>query len=435
MKKNTLLLLLLFQCGAMMGQLPIETAEIFDPAGDECGIVRTWKSGMAVAYHQHDGENVFSVIDSATSTVFSVKVTTGLPENPIYTINDFRIVGDSVYCGGSVNNDAMIAYFDINELLYNTGYPGNVGFTVVKINDIDKVTKLTAYRNTLMNGVGIAAIGTAQDGYYMIECNNYGGSMTFSATSRRCFNQSQIETLTDVVVTKSFVGFVGIMDKTNRVCIRRGNKNGIFASALIDTIHQYSYLSTRMESLPVAEALDNETIAIASAYSDDWPSGIDFSVQLFLFNLANMDFFDAWHTWQPENSPVTELAYVPSSKTLLIAIINGTGDRVIYASPFSATSYWAYYMRLLNGERICSMDFRNSSYYILSTTNHWMLQRLVYPCSDTNMCIETSKVEFIHGTVCLDNPRIHMGTPTTANTYLDKIPQTVFNYTLDCIHQ
>ena len=319
MKKNVIILLtLFFQYSVLLGQTSIETAIISPMGGGEvCGIVRSWKASKAVAYHQ----NTFSLIDSATNIVHSANANAVFPSLSYYTINDIQIVGDTAYCGGFTGAGAMIAYFNINDLLAF----GNVAFGVVIINNIDQITKLAAYRNTRMNGVGIAAIGTNQYGYYMIECNNYGGSTTFSATSRQCFNQSQIETLTDVVVTKNYVGFVGIMTNVNKVCIRRGDKNGIFASTLIDTIHQYALWATGIESLPIAEYLDNDKIAIALVTVYEQPSGIDRSAQILLFNLANMDFFDAWQMVQDDVMSVTDLVYMPLQKTFLIAFVSSEG--------------------------------------------------------------------------------------------------------------
>ena len=340
-----------------------------------------------------------------------------------------QIVGDTAYCGGFSGSDAMIAYFNINDLLAS----GSIAFGVVIVNNIDQVTKLAAYRNTRMNGVGIAAIGTNQDGYYMIECNNYGGCTTFSAASRRCFNQSQIETLTDVVVTENYVGFVGIMTNTYEVCIRRGDKNGIFASTLIDTIHRYGYGATMIKTPPVAETLDGDKIAVAANFVNEYPSGTEHSAQIFLFNLANMDFFDAWSMIQPDVISVTDLVYMPSKRILLMAIVSSDGGYfVVHTLPFSPIDYTASVMVLKNREDICSMDFRNSSYFILSTQYHWMLQKLTNPCLP-NSCIETRDVEFFHVTVTIDIPLPHKIPWDISRYYLDKIPQSSFVYSPNCI--
>ncbi len=428
MKKNVVLLLtLMIQCGVLMGQTSIESVTI-NPAtgGDVCGIVRTWKNSMSVAYHQ----NKFSLIDSTTNMVYSSDVITSLPGYPNYTINDIRIVGDTAYCGGASGSNAMIAYININDLLGS----GSIPFNVITVDNINQVTKLAAYRNTRMNGVGIAAIGTDHDGYYyMIECNNYGGSTTFSATSRQCFNQSQIETLTDVVVTKNYVGFVGIMSNTYEVCIRRGDKNGIFASTLIDTIHQYGYWVTRIETLPVAETLEDDKIAVAAVFVDEQPSGIVRSAQTFLFNLANMDFFNAWRMVQADILSVTDLVYMPSKNILLMAIVTSEGGYfIVQTTPYSPVSYTTTVITLTNREDICSMDFRNSSYFILSTTHHWMLQKLIHPCLP-NSCIETRDVEFLHETVTLDYPLPYKVLWYSYQFYHDKLPQRDFVYSVDCI--
>ncbi len=432
-KKSLILLILAFQYGVLQGQTSIETAIISPGTGGEvCGIVRTWKASMSVAFHQ----NKFSLIDSTTNVVHSAIATASLPGYPNYTINDIQIVGDTAYCGGYAGNDAIIAYFNINNLL---GI-GSIAFDVVIIEKIDQITKLAAYRNTRMNGVGIAAIGTRIDPvapsiekYYMVECNNYGGSSTFSATSRECFAQSQIETLTDVVVTRDYVGFVGIMTNINKICIRRGDKNGIFASTLIDTIHQYGLWATRIESLPIAETLDNDRIAVALVPVDEQPSGTDRSAQIFLFNLTNMDFFDAWQMIQDDVMSVTDLVYMPSRNTLLMAFVASEGGYfVVQTLPFSPVDYSGTVMVLTNRDDICSMDFRNSSYFILSTKYHWMLQKLTLPWLPNN-CIVTRNAEFFHQIVSLDSPMHHVKLWYLSRFHVDKLPQEEGVYSLDCM--
>lgn len=376
---------------------------------------------------------LFSVIDSATNTVHSAVVFSN------YTINDFQIVGDTAYCGGSDGSNAIIACLDLNGIQTSS----SASFDVIVINNIDQVTKLAAYRNYDMNGIGIAAIGmdprskVSYDKYYMIECNNFGGS-PFSATSRQCrietYPTLKVETLCDVVVTKNYVGFVGLIANTNQVCIRRGDKNGIFASSLIDTVHRYCYPSTTIQSLPVAESLDADAIAVAAAYKDIYPSTTVCSAQIFLFDLFNMDFFDAWETYPSDIEAVIELVYVPSPRILLMAAESTTSTyHVIYTYPFSPVDYYAPFMTpSLPSEKICSMDFRNSSYYILSTYDHWMLQKLVYPCSASNRCIETNQMWFFHQLVSLDNPVYHKVFWRSSTPYHDKFFPTHFVYSIDC---
>ena len=76
MKKFIILAIaFLMQCGILSGQTVVRTALVGDTAtGYACGILRSWGSTKALAFHVRDGVQLFSIIDSATRTVYSAKV-------------------------------------------------------------------------------------------------------------------------------------------------------------------------------------------------------------------------------------------------------------------------------------------------------------------------------------------------------------------------
>ena len=435
MKKFIILTIaFLMQCGMLSGQTVVRTALVEDTAtGYACGILRSWGSTKAVAFHVRDGVQLFSIIDSASRTVYSAKV----PD--FYAIRDLRIVGDTAYCCGSSHDSAMIAYFDIREIRTKT----TVGFNVIRLDKLRMVTRLAAYRNREKCGVGIAAIGEEVrkiDNYdcaqtHMIWCDNFLSSIFF-CKERECditwSLTAQSEKLSDVVVTDDYVAFVGTYTNTNTLCIRRGDRNGIFTSSLIDTVHRFAYAFETIESLPIAEPLERDTLAIAVA-CEDIPG--EHSEQIHLFDLSNMTMYNAQRIKlsDGEKVSVNELVYMRNQRKLLTEVESSVGHQIIYTNPSALGTYYAKTLAPSTGDIICSMDRHNGSYYILSTLRHWMLQRMgAMPTSDT--CITEDSREVFIWTVSLDSPRGHQKVPESYNTLPRSLNPTRFNTALSCIH-
>lgn len=437
MKKFIILTIaFLMQCGMLSGQTVVRTALVEDTAtGYACGILRSWGSTKAVAFHVRDGVQLFSIIDSASRTVYSAKV----PD--FYAIRDLRIVGDTAYCCGSSHDSAMIAYFDINAIQMSS----TISFNVAIISGLRMVTRLATYRIRGTSNVGIAAIGEEVKyivPYYVSRCymiwgNNYSSS-TFSFEKRMCdcdWNITSLsEKLNDVVVTDQYVVYVGIYTNTNTLCIRKGDKNNVFSPSpsLIDTVHRFAYLFNTFESLPIAEPLERDTLAIAVA-CEDIPG--EHSEQIHLFDLSTMAMNNTQRIKLSEGEKVSvnELVYMRNQRKLLTEVESSVGHQIIYTNPSALGTYYAKTLAPSTGDIICSMDRHNGSYYILSTLRHWMLQRMgAMPTSDT--CITEDSREVLIWTVSLDSPRGHQKVPESYNTLPRSLNPTRFNTALSCIH-
>ena len=437
MKKFIILTIaFLMQCGMLSGQTVVRTALVEDTAtGYACGILRSWGSTKALAFHVRDGLQLFSIIDSASRTVYSAKV----PD--FYAIRDFRIVGDTAYCCGSSHDSAMIAYFDINAIQMSS----TISFNVAIISGLRMVTRLATYRIRGTSNVGIAAIGEEVKyitPYYVSRCymiwgNNYSSS-TFSFEKRMCdcdWNITSLsEKLNDVVVTDQYVVYVGIYTNTNTLCIRKGDKNNVFSPSpsLIDTVHRFTYLFNTFESLPIAEPLERDTLAIAVA-CEDMPD--EHSEQIHLFDLSNMTMYNAQRIKLSGEGKVSvnELVYMRNQRKLLTEVESSVGHQIIYTKPSAFVSYYAKTLAPSTGDIICSMDRHNGSYYILSTLRHWMLQRMgAMPPSDT--CIREDSREVFIWTVSLDSPKCHLYGTSSDNTIPRRLYSTRFNTALSCVN-
>ncbi len=437
MKKFIILTIaFIMQCGMLSGQTVVRTALVEDTAtGYACGILRSWGSTKALAFHVRDGVQLFSIIDSASRTVYSAKV----PD--FYAIRDFRVVGDTAYCCGSSHDSAMIAYFDINKIRAQS----SVDFNVIILDKLRMVTRLAAYRIRGSSKVGIAAIGEEvryQAPYYlsksyMIWGNNYSGS-TFTIQKRVCDCDWDItwpsEKLNDVVVTDRYVVYVGTYTNTNILCIRKGDMNNVFSPSpsMIDTVHRFSYLVETLESLPIAEPLERDALAVAVACEDN-PG--EHSEQIHLFDLSNMTMYNAQRIKLSGEGKVSvnELVYMRDQRKLLTAVESSDGHQIIYTNPTASGVYFAKCLAPSTGDIICSMDRHNGNYYILSTLRHWMLQRMgAMPTTDT--CITESHREVLIWTVSLDGPKNHHEDPYSYNTLTRTLYPTGFNTALSCIH-
>ena len=441
MKKYLLALCVLFiQFGMVSGQGLVKTALATD--GDDGivnGLIRTWTTTKALSYHVHNNKNVFSIIDSASSTVRSVIV----PD--FYRINDFRIVGDTAYCGGSSHDTAILAFFNIQDILL--GSP--ISFEVSNIKGLREVTKLVAYRNSKKKGVCVAAIGmelvkienadstyTYWNKYHMIECTNYGGS-PFSVTTRECdFTPDYSEWSeipTDVIKSDKYVAFVGLLSNWNGMFIRKGDVNGIFSNNMIDTIHQFGVPTQAITSLPLAENIKYDTIAVATAHEEY--SGA-YSAQIRLFYLPNMDMCYAQRMQLAEKGDIKDLVYMRRHRTLLMVESTLLGDYIVYARPNLLSSYSTSAIGLMspayNNEIIMSLDRHNADYYIFTTSKHWVLHRMSSSIL-ADFCINKQSRIFDSWDITIDIPKYHKREYEFFHFESRALNPTNFNRSIDCI--
>ena len=86
---------------------------------DDTSIVREWTGGKYLVYSKNLPSNKITLHDNYSPTAISIQI----PSN--VHINDFRIVGDTVFAGGYMLNASskygLIACFDINDMLGGSG--------------------------------------------------------------------------------------------------------------------------------------------------------------------------------------------------------------------------------------------------------------------------------------------------------------------------
>ena len=110
--------LLLSPLCAIWGQ---STVSEVDNTKSDTTIVRYWQDGISVVYtHNVDNDNCFLLVDTTVQQVLRIAVP------PEVTVNDFRILHDTVYVGGhhvdgTGQQRGLLALFDIQDFYAGAG--------------------------------------------------------------------------------------------------------------------------------------------------------------------------------------------------------------------------------------------------------------------------------------------------------------------------
>ena len=291
-----LFITLLFQTGVIWGQSSV--SEVPEHKSDT-SIVRYWKDGINVVYtHNSDGENWFLLVDSAVTQVLRIAVPTEM------TVNDFRILNDSVFFGGhyvdtSGNQRGLLAFFDILDFYtgsgsynYMTMLPTpmpdcylDLGYTVYATNQVSDVIRLAVYddvqegpkiayvaKNYIV-GETVIRIGIGQASYYLGSWNN-----------RIIYNKYAEEEFTDIITTQNYVVAVA-RDNVNAHLAMRIFPKSSFITAVIEfgnfpnAFYYYNKFGQGLADLKVDEdvmstALEGDEFAVAYHYTGSPKDGL-----------------------------------------------------------------------------------------------------------------------------------------------------------------
>ena len=117
LKFSILFIALMAQVGAALGQSVV--SEIPEHKADTT-IVRHWQESIFIVYYRNsDNDNWFLLVDSTMPGVLRI------PVPPEVTVNDFRIMNDTVFLGGHYMSYTtpmgLLACFSINDFYNATG--------------------------------------------------------------------------------------------------------------------------------------------------------------------------------------------------------------------------------------------------------------------------------------------------------------------------
>ncbi len=388
LKFSILFISILFQAGVVWGQSMV--SEVPEHKSDTT-IVRYWKEGISVVYtHNSDDENWFLLVDSTVSQVQRIAVP------PEMTVNDFRILHDSVYFGGhyvesSGNQRGMLALFDIQDFYTGAGsfnymrmqptpMPDcylNLGYSTYAQNQVYDVVRLAVYddvqtgpkiayiaKNYIV-GETIMRVGIGQASYPWNPWNN-----------RLIYNKYAEEEYTDIITTQNYVVAVARNNVNAHLEMRIFPKSS-FIPALIQfdnfpgAFYYYNKFGQGLADLKVDEnvmatALEGDEFAVAYHYTDSPKDGL--AVKTFGINTAGtaslLQSLTVPIIRQPGSKWKMRDARYSQSKQCIMVLNDCDGGTVgnmasiVYQFPLSdlAMGITSYYGRYLAGYDLHAMD-------------------------------------------------------------------------------
>ena len=401
LKAFALFLLLLPLCVAR-GQSVV--TEVHDTKSDTT-IVRYWAEGINIVYtHNRDNDNYFLLVDATLPQVLRITV-------PSYvTVNDFRILHDSVFLCGHVGSGSsaqgLLACFAIQDfyngagnahywLAWQTNMPDCVndpalggGYCQNQIYDITRMAVYDSSGSTKIAYIAKNYVNHPSDSRIGIGSVRYHGGIW---DSWLIYNKHAVEEYTDIIATHKYVVAVGRTNVSARLVMRIFPKG----SFLVPSWSPYYGYSTawpyyadrygqRMSDLEVDEnvmatALDDDEFAVAYHYVNVPKKGLAVKTFSITGTLASLT--------QGVNAPLThmpgsvwkmrDVRHSPSLTTMMVLNdIDGgtTGGQASVVYKFHLPSLSAgtpYVGKYLSGYDLHSMDLfspQNDAFVVSGNT-------------------------------------------------------------------
>ena len=247
--------LMLVACGSAVAQSRIwEVPEV--PA--DTTIVREWKEGTYIVYSRRGASQRITYHDNASPVVRSAQIPSSV------TIYDFRIVGDMVFAGGTIQmspyNSGLIACFDINDLLSGGGNYHALFFNQIPLSSateclspmgyiqITGVKRLSLFHDGEVQRVAYIADDSLVSGWD--GCHRMGyGDVAYTGDSVQPlapgwfnYNKDAVNQFTDITVTDSHVVLASWDCMHQRLELVLHDKVGgyVYAAPLLTDIYYFS---------------------------------------------------------------------------------------------------------------------------------------------------------------------------------------------------
>ena len=424
--------LLLSPLCAIWGQSTV--SEVNNTKSDTT-IVRYWQDGISVVYtHNVDNNNWFLLVDTTVPHVRRIAVPSDV------TVNDFRILHDTVYIGGhhvdgSGTQRGLLAFFDIHDFYRGMGnfiwavsllsnmYDCYIPATTIFYcqNQIYDITRLAVYDSSGSAKIAFIAknfVDVATDTRVGIGCARYNGS---SWSRVLLYNKYAIEEYTDIIATQNYVVAVARTNDSARLAMRIFPK-----STFIQMSHMpswppncYYYSDKYGQGLAdlevdeniMATALNNDEFAVAYHHTNVTTEGIavkTFGITGGLASLQNG--LNATVTRQSGSIwKMRDICYSPTTKRLIVlndfdgGTVGGQAS-IVYQFQYPTLAsgpYYGFYL-LDNNLHALSPFVPSSNIFIASGNNiltgllspYWQnaLTNLDTGCEliDEIMCTNTS---------------------------------------------
>ena len=393
-KTFVLFLLLLPLCAArgqsLVSQIPANESDT--------SIVRYWKNDISIVYACNKAlkDKHFLLVDEGVSTVLSIAV----PEDA--TVNDFRILHDSVFVVGHTTLTGsplgLFACFDIQDFYNGTGnyrwmvtlqtlMPDYYGDTCCT-NQVYDVTRLAVFDSSGFTKMAYIAknliVGDTQQ-RVGVGCATYWGGTWNNII---IYNKRGKEDYTDIIATQDYVVAVARNNVDSLLALRVYPQSsfltpswtappgtpGSYPYYSITTGQKYSDL--KVDDTVMATALDSDNFAVAYHYTDSPKEGLavkTFSISGGLATLQQA--LNAQVVRQPTSKwRMRDIRYSPTRQRLVVLndFDGGIGSQtsIVYKFPLPTLTTGTYHGRYLNNHNFQALDiFGNASDAFVTSGN------------------------------------------------------------------
>ncbi|MBR3412267.1 MAG: hypothetical protein IKG81_06230 [Bacteroidales bacterium] len=430
-KTFVLFLLLLPLCAARSQSLVSQIPE----NESDTSIVRYWKDDISIVYTLNKKseflDKYFLLVDEASSVVLRIDV----PQEA--TVNDFRILHDSVFlCGNYMLAGApqgLLACFAIQDFyngagnyrwmvtqqtdMYDCGYDPLLGGGYCQ-NQITDILRLAVYDSsgyTKMAYIAKNYVDVPTDSRIGVGCATYWGG---SWDNIIIYNKHGKEDYTDIIATQNYVVAVARNNVDSLLALRIYPKSSFLTPTWVTiSPNPWAYyaittgqklLDLKVDDAVMATALDNDEFAVAYHYTDSPQEGLAVKTFDISGGLATLQqALNAQVVRQPTSIwKMRDIRYSPTLQQLMVLndFDGGIGSQasIVYQFPFPTLATGTYYGRYLPGYNFLALDiFGNASDAFVASGNKTNIgpltlfwERLMHPTScgqqDAIGCVKTT---------------------------------------------
>ena len=314
-------------------------------------VVRNWTATEVIEYHgdtqRPDIYQGYFVYKDNTTLFYNYAK---MPDNIV--VYDFRIFNDIVYfCGENKStNEGVLGCFECMELKMLPPPPYEVHYKYAPIGSSTQLNRIVVYKDPISSVLRVVALGynsivPCPGSYFCnmaVECRglNPGGGTIFYST-RQAYSMANYEQWTDIVATDNYLAIVGFsqIGSDKGLIIRRCDPSDPLGP-MMDDIYMYPF--TEDLSIESIKALSWRNDTIIMAYP--WRSQIGNNyTDIRFFHLGSMQNTKAEQYKNPSKTELYEMAYLPTSKKVIILEdfdCTGSGQFsscFVYINPLAST--------------------------------------------------------------------------------------------------
>lgn len=364
-------------------------------------IIRSYNATEAVVYYE-DGTDHFLALVGLTGMVYGARL------NPLFTVNDIRVVGDEAYFCGRHGGRGFVGRADINSL---RSLSPNVQYYDLDADKVSGLTRMVAYQFGGMTKV--VAVGsycyTHNDptgtifppcppnhicrASIVVECDFSGSTPPYSRMLV-VNSQTRIELAFDIVETDHYVAVVTHYTDWGQTAIHRCDKANVLATFPLG--HGYPSPYFRDMTGYMACKTGGDTIAVAgmALIADDAP----YATVLRTFDLQSMAMTSFQGYGISDKSVPSELVYMPRYATLVMQQLQpfpstAYSSPFVYWEPYEASAYYAKVMlEASHRKHYGSLDRLTEKHYVSTGGDYWIMKDVSFD-NTPNRCYKIDSLK------------------------------------------